>query len=296
MYSFVSVVIPTFNRVDLLEKQLQATLNQTIADFTYEVIVVNDGSTDQTEALLTNYQQHYSNLIVVHQENSGPAVARNTGVSVAKGPIIAFTDDDTMVSPTWIEEIKMAFHQYKMVALQGKTLTNRSARTPFTHQIENLSYRNLTVTCNAAVLKDAFQQVGGFSTLFPFAHNEDTELTWKLNRIGNIKFVPTVVAYHPPIQKTFWSQLRRMRFLESEFTLFRLHPEAYKLYRNASPWITILFEVAFFHFLRNLKFSLGFYKRPWLMLKGLVLNLASELYLFALIPSFFLKQIKTSQS
>ena len=291
----ISVVIPTFNRVDLLAKQLDALANQTCPNEYFEIIVVNDGSTDSTESFLANWKSKQTNHVVINQLNAGPAKARNAGVAAAKSEFIAFTDDDCIVSSNWIDEIRFAFRQYPVIALQGRTTTDRSKRTPLTHQIENLNYRLLTVTCNAAVRKSAFDAVGGFSTAFPFAHNEDTELSWKLCEQGETRFIPSMHVFHPPILKSFMSQVKRMKLLASEFTLFRLQPNAYKLNRNSSPWQTLLFEVGVYHFLRNVKFSLGFYKKPSRVIIGLSLQVVSQLYLVSLIPYFF-KAAKDAKS
>lgn len=91
----VSVVIPTYNRVGLLARTIGNMFQQTYANF--EVIVVDDGSTDGTQAMLN---RDYSGRVrVVAQPNSGPAVARNHGARVARGEIIAFQDSDDLWHP-----------------------------------------------------------------------------------------------------------------------------------------------------------------------------------------------------
>jgi len=291
MNSIISVVLPTFNRAELLQKQLNALSNQTSESHLYEIVVVNDGSSDATFELLNEWKANYSNRVVLHLENGGPAKARNSGVAAAKGEYIAFTDDDCIVAADWLYEIYIAFLKYPVIALQGRTTTDRANRTPLTHQIENLSFRSLTVTCNAAIKKSAFEQAGGFSTEFAFAHNEDTELSWKLNEIGLTEFIPSMHVFHPSILKSFTSQVIRMRLLASEFTLYRLQPEAYHRYRNHGPWQTIFLEVGVYHFLRNIKFSLGFYNKPKQLFIGLGLQFISQLYLLSLIP-YFIKASK----
>jgi glycosyltransferase involved in cell wall biosynthesis len=287
----ISVVLPTFNRAELLQKQLNALSKQTLDTNLFEIIVVNDGSSDATFEILNEWKAKHTNRVVLHLKNGGPAKARNAGVAAAKGEIIAFTDDDCVVAKDWLNVIHSAFQKNSAIALQGRTTTDRAKRTPLTHQIENLSFRNLTVTCNAAIKKSAFEAAGGFSTEFAFAHNEDTELSWKLNELGLTEFIPSMHVFHPPIMKSFKSQVKRMRLLASEFTLYRLQPEAYHQYRNHGPWQTIFLEVGVYHFLRNIKFSLGFYKKPHQLLIGLGLQICSQIYLLSLIP-YFIKESK----
>ena len=152
----ISVVLPTFNRAELLQKQLNALSKQTLDTNLFEIIVVNDGSSDATFEILNEWKAKHTNRVVLHLKNGGPAKARNAGVAAAKGEIIAFTDDDCVVAKDWLNVIHSAFQKNSAIALQGRTTTDRAKRTPLTHQIENLSFRNLTVTCNAAIKKSAF--------------------------------------------------------------------------------------------------------------------------------------------
>lgn len=85
----ISVVIPTYNRAGLLKKAVDSVLGQTFRDF--ELIVVDDGSSDGTEALLSSYGDR---LLSIRQENRGPSAARNRGVREAHGELIAFLDSD----------------------------------------------------------------------------------------------------------------------------------------------------------------------------------------------------------
>jgi len=85
----VSVIIPTHNRAGFLAQAIDSVLSQTYANF--ELIVVDDGSTDETQELLASYGKP---LISLRQENRGPAAARNTGISAARHPLLAFLDSD----------------------------------------------------------------------------------------------------------------------------------------------------------------------------------------------------------
>lgn len=85
----VSVIIPTHNRAVFLARAIDSVLAQTYSNF--ELIVVDDGSTDETQALLASYGK---SLIVLRQENRGPAAARNAGIRAARHPLLAFLDSD----------------------------------------------------------------------------------------------------------------------------------------------------------------------------------------------------------
>ena len=98
----VSVVIPAYNSSTTIEATLQSVFNQTFRDF--EIVVVDDGSTDATRQILERLQATDSRLAVIHQSNSGVAIARNTGIKASKGAYIAFLDADDLWHPTKLEK------------------------------------------------------------------------------------------------------------------------------------------------------------------------------------------------
>ena len=89
----VSVIIPTYNRAHLVDRAIQSVLNQTYKDF--ELIIVDDGSTDNTEDIIKEFQKKDERIKYIrHEENRGGSAARNTGIKAAKGEYIAFLDSD----------------------------------------------------------------------------------------------------------------------------------------------------------------------------------------------------------
>ncbi len=95
----VSVIIPTYNRADLISKTVDSVLAQTFSD--YEVIVVDDGSQDETQAVLAKYEKH---VRVIIQQNQGAGEARNTGIRTAQGEYLAFLDSDDLWFPNKLAE------------------------------------------------------------------------------------------------------------------------------------------------------------------------------------------------
>ena len=95
----VSIIVPTFNRANLLPRALDSIITQTYDD--WEIVVVDDGSADDTPAVLARYAQHIGDrLIRVEQENRGSSAARNRGIDAARGRFIAFLDSDDEFAPT----------------------------------------------------------------------------------------------------------------------------------------------------------------------------------------------------
>lgn len=99
-YSFI---VPVYNTEKYLKKCLDSLINQTYKDF--EIIVVNDGSTDKSSSIISKYQKKYKNIIVIDKENEGLSMARNRGVQKSSGKYIIFVDSDDYVSNKLLEEV-----------------------------------------------------------------------------------------------------------------------------------------------------------------------------------------------
>src|SRR5579884_2681030 len=100
-----TIQLCTYNRASLLERVLDACFEQTVAPQTYEVVLVNDGSTDETPAVIARAQQRAAcTFTVVNQANSGLARGRNAGIARANGERIVFIDDDVLPLPNFVEE------------------------------------------------------------------------------------------------------------------------------------------------------------------------------------------------
>jgi glycosyltransferase involved in cell wall biosynthesis len=93
----VSVIIPTYNRALIIKDAIQSVLNQTFSD--YEIIVVDDGSTDNTSNVVNDMRSHSGKVRYIYQENKGRSAARNIGIRAARGNYVAFLDSDDMFLP-----------------------------------------------------------------------------------------------------------------------------------------------------------------------------------------------------
>ena len=240
----ISVVAATFNRRDSLQQLLDSLAKQTLDPARFEIVIANDGSTDGTTEFLRELVSSRKNLRFLELKNGGPGAARNAGAQAARGQYLAFTDDDCVASADWLEQILAVFERTGAVGVQGRTTTDRMARTPLTHQVEVLAHWPAALpTCNAAYRKDVFDQVGGFDVGFKFAHNEDADLAWRVEDKGRIVFAPEVHIIHPPRRDHFWKRARWVRYLQSDFYLFYKNPGKYRKYISSSPWVTIYWKV-----------------------------------------------------
>lgn len=99
----ISIVIPAYNVERYIGKCISSLINQTFTD--YEIIAVNDGSTDSTLEILRHFESQYPCITVIDQKNSGISQARNAGLDLARGEYICFIDSDDFVAPTYLEEL-----------------------------------------------------------------------------------------------------------------------------------------------------------------------------------------------
>lgn len=115
----VSVIIPTRNRCIDLAECLESVFSQSVSPSEYEVIVIDNGSTDGTRKLCDELRDIYSNMSYYYDANPGLHVGRNTGIQKSNGDVLAFLDDDVIVSPTWMKGIIFGFGTSEEIALIG---------------------------------------------------------------------------------------------------------------------------------------------------------------------------------
>ena len=185
----VSVIIPTRNRADLLSEAIESVLKQTYSDF--ELIVVDDGSTDHTSEVVAAFQD--SRMIYHRQENLERGAARNHGVALSQGEFITFLDDDDWYMPNKLEvqvpelrqrpEVGMVISGWDRVKESGELV--RSER-PWLHHPEPVlkDWLFAAMAHVAAVLirRSWFERVGGFN--HDLAIVEDTYLWFRLAELG----------------------------------------------------------------------------------------------------------------
>jgi glycosyltransferase involved in cell wall biosynthesis len=268
---FVSILIPTYNRKDLLKKAIESLFNQTYPKANYEVIVVDDGSTDGTEEMLRELtEKTHCNFRYFKQKNRGPAAARNRGIKNAVGEIIGFTDDDCVASEIWLEKAVHCFKAETIAGVQGTTLPQNDFKRPFTltgsfFTIEVTEESWNYPTCNMFYRMDALVNVGGFKEDYIVPGPEDIDLAWRIKKQGKkIVFCEDAIVYHAILYLSFINQLKRFKRYIFAPLLFRDHPSLRKnLYfgflsskSDIYPIFTILAVIAF---ALNIFISLDYY-------------------------------------
>ncbi|MFC1834670.1 glycosyltransferase family 2 protein [Thermodesulfobacteriota bacterium] len=175
---FVSVIIPTFNRVELLKKTVESVRKQTYTDF--EIIVVNDGSSDGTPKWLDDN----SDLRHIDQENSGIATSRNNGAAASRGEWLAFLDHDDIWALKKLEIQVEFIRQNSEIALcaarhvrLGKKYKEPGKPTWIKGDLLVKVYSESFIhTSSVMIRKDVFNEIGGFPTRYGFADEFDVWL------------------------------------------------------------------------------------------------------------------------
>jgi glycosyltransferase involved in cell wall biosynthesis len=203
-----SVIVPVYNGGATIERCLHALAQQTWPPERFEIIIVDDGSQDDT----ANRVRHWigthptQQIQLVQQPNAGPAAARNQGASVARGGILLFTDADCAPLPTWIAAMMAAFADPQVAGVKGAYLTEQTGLTPRFVQAEyedrydrmrTQSQIDFIDTYSAGYRRAIFRKQGGFDAIFRTASVEDQEFSFRLTRLGHrLVFAPEAQVVH----------------------------------------------------------------------------------------------------
>jgi GT2 family glycosyltransferase len=217
-----SVIIPSYNSAETLELFLESLQWQTVSE--YEVIVIDDASSDNTATVAARYPVKYERL----KCNAGPATARNRGAELARGRWFVFTDADTVFQPDTLRIIEQVLEGSDAAALFG-SYSGEPANKGFipgykalweqytidmTFQTDerDLYRSSMWLPRPGVVSRTAFRAVGGFDTRFMGADLEDMEFGYRLNDAGYpIYFTPSVHIRHNYPESFFDEQLRYIR-------------------------------------------------------------------------------------
>ncbi|MBX3052282.1 MAG: glycosyltransferase [Caldilineaceae bacterium] len=233
-----SVIVPVYNGEATILGCLKALSRQTLPIHRFEVIVVDDGSSDGTAAVVGAWIARHGleKWQVVSQPNAGPAAARNHGAALTKSPLLLFTDADCTPSPGWVETMTAPFlGDDPPAGVMGAYLSQQSAPAARFAQYEfeeryalmaRLSRIDLIATYAAAYDRKLFLQFGGFDASFPEANNEDVDFSFRLSKSGaRMIFVPEATVTHPHL--TTWGSYARTKMKRAYWRMqvYRRYPE-----------------------------------------------------------------------
>lgn len=203
----VSIVTMTYNRARVLEKTLSAMLELDYPN-EYEVIVVNDGSTDNTKEMLKKFEKK---IRVIHQERKGPCAARNTGIRAAKYPIIVNMDDDCIPAKDWLKDLVSSFDSPEVGVVSAFDVYGGTS---------------------TAFKKEALDKVGLYDEEY-FYYREDTDLVFRILDAGytakkvNAKFTH-LHEYPSGLINGLKQAKERIMYHANDVLLYKKHPKRAK--------------------------------------------------------------------
>jgi GT2 family glycosyltransferase len=239
----VSVVVCTYNGGQTLEQCLNSLLRLNYPD--YEIIVVDDGSTDDTRAILARFP----GVRAIHQANHGLSFARNVGLHHATGEVVAYTDSDCYADPDWLTLLVNQFERSGAAAVGGPNLSPEdgwlaacvaaSLGQPM-HVLESDQVAEHIPGCNMAFRKDALLAVGGFDYQYRKA-GDDVDVCWRLQQAGMwISFAPAAFVWHHRRQTPRTYLRQQAGYGEAEALLRFKHPDRFNG-RGDGKWRGVLY-------------------------------------------------------
>jgi glycosyltransferase involved in cell wall biosynthesis len=199
----VSVIIPTYNRAHFIAEAIESVLAQSFRDF--EIIVVDDGSTDNTRSVISSFPVRY-----MYQENQGPVIARNRGIDLAQSKYLVFLDSDDVFMGNALErgvkvldrhpEVAFSYGQAYLIDEEGHVFGLRKAK--YKHSCTQtgkdeiarfLVYGNQIPTCTAMVRRSCLDEVGWFDPAFS-SGSEDFDLWVRLAKRYAVAYIAEPLA------------------------------------------------------------------------------------------------------
>lgn len=300
----VSIVIPAYNASKTIEECLDAITKQKFKG-KYEVVVVNDGSTDATPALVGKYVKGVKGrgsaqgVRLISQENAGPAKARNVGARNAKGRIVIFTDSDCVAKPDFVAEMVKPFEDPKVSGVQGaylcrqREVMGRFGQLEIEQRYEKMrkeEYIDFIGSYAAAYKRRVFLEHKGFDESFPTASGEDTDLSFRISSAGH-KFVfnekANVYHYHP----TSFLKYLRVKFFRGYWRVlvYRKHKDKVMADSYTSQTIKLQMGMCYLLGLSLFGFFAGYLVGfNFIQELGYYLTIFSSIVLFATTLRFFL--------
>ncbi len=184
----ISIVVPAYNSSRTIGSVIDALGAQNLPAGKPEIIIVDDGSTDNTADIVKSYPA----VKYVYQQNVGPSAARNTGWKQAKGRIVCFTDSDCLPEKDWVSKILSHYTSGAIGGVGGSYDINneKSILAKLIH--EEIAYRHSKMprevdylgTFNVSYRRDILERIGGFDTAYKAASGEDNDLAYKVKSLG----------------------------------------------------------------------------------------------------------------
>lgn len=269
----MSIIIPTYNRKNEIKECIEEIYKQEYSSDRYEVIIVDDGSTDNTKDALEQLKKRLQNFKYYIRSNEGPGNARNYGATKADGKILVFIDSDCRMMPGFLNIIEGFFIEHDDVAAcSGDAISifknklflplseyykKEKEEKNITYTLDKLSpFFKLRTDC-CAVKKDVFFALGGFSDKFSKSLGEDLELGYRMMNSGyKVGFLSRLLVSHHQRANLKDILIRSYRFGMHDTIHFKNYfNKAFVIEFSSFPFLkSIYLPDSFFGFYLNISF------------------------------------------
>lgn len=225
----LTVIIPTYNRNDLLDKCLAAlATNIPKIDRPIEVIVSDDSPTNSARPVVDRYPW----ATWSEGPKKGPAANRNAAAKKAKGQWLLFTDDDCLPAENWLSAYSASFTSDDSIVYEGLTTTDRPKARLDEEAPVNLTGGKLW-SCNFAISNRLFASLGGFDESFPFPAMEDVDFQVRAVKVATVRFLPEARIVHPWRKAKPFASYKKHILSHKHFRLLHATEAASQGYRIA---------------------------------------------------------------
>lgn len=239
----VSVIVPVYNAAPYLTSCINSLLRQTLQDC--EFIFVNDGSTDGSRAILEEFQQKDSRIILLHQENRGVSAARNAGIALATGTYVGFVDADDVVEPQYYETLYSQALRFNVDVVVSHFVSSLNGALEYSKPIfetdtlfEKEFIQNTIIpfciqqdgfnsTCNKLYKRNC---ISNYKINFPegFTHGEDALFNLKLlTQIDTIIFIDYAGYYYRTVEDSATRNCIEKDFFQNALGVFQFDHKTY---------------------------------------------------------------------
>ena len=241
---FVSIIVPVFNGEKTIEKCIQSLLNLHYPKDKYEIIIVDNNSTDNTRQIVEKYP-----VKLLLETKRGSYAARNTGIKAAKGDFLAFTDSDCIADENWLKHLIKNFDDDEVGGVGGKVVAYNPVTfveqyiAKFSGDLDQETFvrykKPFIITANAMYKRDVLDKVGLFDE--SLLSGGDMDMGWRVFEKGfKIVYEPKAIVYHKHRTTLKGLFFQSFKYAEGHVALFKKYRDRKKYQIHPVGYFTMI--------------------------------------------------------